>query len=228
VLESAVHRVLDSLALLHIADSRIGTPDSGGISGGERKRVQLAQELVCDPALVLCDEPTSGLDSNNAELVVKVCIQLTFPPSSLLLSCFESHRSARFTHSLSLRCVLFCSVAHTLSHTHTCTHTCTHSHPPTPALTPAQLLRHTTHQSLASCIMTIHQPPASVLALFDKILLLSRRGELVYFGPTNEVQKYMVDWVGLHKPHKVKNPKPFLGDKMLQFHSSDVLQWDVM
>jgi ABC-type multidrug transport system ATPase subunit len=71
-LELAVHRVLDALALTHIADSRIGTPDSGGISGGERKRVQLAQELVCDPALVLCDEPTSGLDSNNAELVVKV------------------------------------------------------------------------------------------------------------------------------------------------------------
>jgi hypothetical protein len=56
---------------------------------------------------------------------------------------------------------------------------------------------------MASCIMTIHQPPASVLAQFDKLLLLSRRGELVYFGPTHQVQQYMCEWVGLPKPHKV-------------------------
>jgi ATP-binding cassette subfamily G (WHITE) protein 2 len=71
-LESKVNQVLRDLSLTHIADSRIGTSDNGGISGGERKRVAIGMELVCDPGMMFCDEPTSGLDSANAELVVQV------------------------------------------------------------------------------------------------------------------------------------------------------------
>lgn len=64
--------VMEQLNIEHIACSRIGNSDTGGISGGERKRVSIGIELVVQPALLLLDEPTSGLDSWNVEVLMKV------------------------------------------------------------------------------------------------------------------------------------------------------------
>ncbi|XP_069704890.1 protein scarlet-like [Periplaneta americana] len=47
------------------------------LSGGERKRLLLAVQLLTDPPLLLCDEPTSGLDSYNASIIVKKLNQLS-------------------------------------------------------------------------------------------------------------------------------------------------------
>ncbi len=63
--------VLESLGLSHIANSRIGDSDMRGISGGERKRVSIAIELVSDPMIIFLDEPTSGLDSSIAVTVAE-------------------------------------------------------------------------------------------------------------------------------------------------------------
>jgi ABC-type multidrug transport system ATPase subunit len=41
-----------------------------GISGGEKRRLAFASEVMSDPPLLLCDEPTSGLDSWMAENLV--------------------------------------------------------------------------------------------------------------------------------------------------------------
>lgn len=43
-----------------------------GISGGERKRLSFAAEVLTNPSLMFCDEPTSGLDSFMALNVVQV------------------------------------------------------------------------------------------------------------------------------------------------------------
>jgi ABC-type multidrug transport system ATPase subunit len=43
-----------------------------GISGGQRKRVNVGLELVAEPSLLFLDEPTSGLDSTASKLVVQV------------------------------------------------------------------------------------------------------------------------------------------------------------
>lgn len=54
-----VEAVLQSLDLDHVRNSIIGDEIRRGISGGQRKRVNVAMELVSDPALICLDEPTS-------------------------------------------------------------------------------------------------------------------------------------------------------------------------
>lgn len=55
-----VEEVLEELDLTEVADSRIGNAVTGGISGGERRRLSVAMELLYRPSVLLLDEPTSG------------------------------------------------------------------------------------------------------------------------------------------------------------------------
>ncbi|KAG2488202.1 hypothetical protein HYH03_013196 [Edaphochlamys debaryana] len=59
-----VEAVLGMMALRGIAGDRVGSVERRGISGGQRKRVNIALELVSRPAVLLLDEPTSGLDAS--------------------------------------------------------------------------------------------------------------------------------------------------------------------
>lgn len=71
VLDAEVTRVLDELGIDHIAGSRIGNQVKRGVSGGQRKRVSLGQELLTRSTKVLfLDEPTSGLDPQTAQDIV--------------------------------------------------------------------------------------------------------------------------------------------------------------
>jgi ABC-type multidrug transport system ATPase subunit len=63
-----VDKVIKDLALR--ADTIIGA-NGAGISGGERRRLTFAAELLTDPSLLFLDEPTSGLDSSMAADVLK-------------------------------------------------------------------------------------------------------------------------------------------------------------
>ncbi|KAJ3046553.1 hypothetical protein HK097_000762, partial [Rhizophlyctis rosea] len=71
-----VEEVLGMLGLSHIADSRIGDSTTGGISGGEKKRVSIGIELVTDPGTLFLDEPTTGLDSATAQNIADMLKQL--------------------------------------------------------------------------------------------------------------------------------------------------------
>nr|ODO01155.1 ATP-dependent permease [Cryptococcus depauperatus CBS 7855] len=71
--EAKVFRTLETmneLGILGIKDSRIGESGKRSISGGEKRRVSIACELVTGPSILFLDEPTSGLDSYNAYNVV--------------------------------------------------------------------------------------------------------------------------------------------------------------
>ena len=76
-LKDAVSRVLEELGIDHIRKSRIGDATRRGISGGQRKRVNLGQELLSRSTRVLfLDEPTSGLDPRAAQDIVRLVRQL--------------------------------------------------------------------------------------------------------------------------------------------------------
>ena len=110
-----VDEMLSIVDLTKVAHSRIGNDVTGGISGGERRRLSIAVETVHTPRLLLLDEPTSGLDATSAQRVGDVL-----------------RRMARVHNT--------------------------------------------------SCLCTIHQPRASLLAVFDTLLLLAE-GRTAYFGP---------------------------------------------
>lgn len=64
--ERHVEHVIAELGLNKCRNSMIGGPLFRGISGGEKKRVSIGQEMLINPSLLLLDEPTSGLDSTTA------------------------------------------------------------------------------------------------------------------------------------------------------------------
>lgn len=72
-LEQAVEKVISLLGLHRCRHRIIGDALNKGISGGERKRVCVAMEMLTQPLLLFLDEPTSGLDSVTA---LSLCLQL--------------------------------------------------------------------------------------------------------------------------------------------------------
>ncbi len=75
--DAEVDRVLTELDIGHIRSQRIGDALHRGISGGQRKRVNLGQELMSKSTRVLfLDEPTSGLDPRASQDIVRQVRQL--------------------------------------------------------------------------------------------------------------------------------------------------------
>ncbi|CAH8386889.1 unnamed protein product [Eruca vesicaria subsp. sativa] len=66
-----VERVIDSLGLQTVRSCLVGTVEKRGISGGQRKRVNVGLEMVMEPSILFLDEPTSGLDSASSQLLLK-------------------------------------------------------------------------------------------------------------------------------------------------------------
>lgn len=78
VKEQRVFEVEKQLGIFHIKDQLIGSEEGKGrgISGGEKRRVGIACELVTSPSILFLDEPTSGLDAFNAFNVVESLVTL--------------------------------------------------------------------------------------------------------------------------------------------------------
>lgn len=58
VKEERVWEVLGQLGLRDVANSRVGSEERRGISGGERRRLSIGLELVARPSILILDEPT--------------------------------------------------------------------------------------------------------------------------------------------------------------------------
>ncbi len=76
-LEQTVNSMLQNLGLFDIKDIQVGTPLNKKISGGQRKRLNIALELIREPAVLFLDEPTSGLSSKDSENIMDLLKDLT-------------------------------------------------------------------------------------------------------------------------------------------------------
>jgi ABC-type multidrug transport system ATPase subunit len=85
-LHDRVVKVLTELDIVHRANVVIGGPEARVLSGGQRKRVNLAMELVTDPAILFLDEPTSGLSSSDAKSVMEVLKSLSYKGRTIILT----------------------------------------------------------------------------------------------------------------------------------------------
>eukprot|EP00386_Alphamonas_edax_P006285 GDKI01020409.1.p1 GENE.GDKI01020409.1~~GDKI01020409.1.p1 ORF type:complete len:748 (-),score=215.91 GDKI01020409.1:73-2316(-) len=77
--QELVNMLVQRLGLGKCQHNVIGNIAAGGprgISGGERKRLAFATEIITNPSVLFCDEPTSGLDSFMAQSVVEVMKEL--------------------------------------------------------------------------------------------------------------------------------------------------------
>lgn len=72
-----VAQTLNSLGLYEIKDVLVGSPLNKKISGGQRKRLNIALELIREPAVLFVDEPTSGLSSRDSENVMDLLKELS-------------------------------------------------------------------------------------------------------------------------------------------------------
>jgi ABC-type multidrug transport system ATPase subunit len=75
--EALVEDLIDQLGLTKSANTIVGNAKVRGLSGGERKRLSIACEMISSPPVIFLDEPTSGLDSYQAAQVIETLRRLS-------------------------------------------------------------------------------------------------------------------------------------------------------
>ncbi|XP_070831263.1 broad substrate specificity ATP-binding cassette transporter ABCG2d [Chaetodon trifascialis] len=91
--EARVNRLIKELGLTKVADSKVGTQMTRGISGGERKRTTIGMELIIDPSVLFLDEPTTGLDASTANSVLLLLKRMASHGRTIILSIHQPRYS---------------------------------------------------------------------------------------------------------------------------------------
>ena len=96
--------VLQQLGLKECADTLVGNDLIKGISGGEKRRVSIATQILTNPRVLLLDEPTSGLDSFTAASIMEVLSSLGNEGRTIILTVHQpgSNLFRRFDNILLL------------------------------------------------------------------------------------------------------------------------------
>ncbi len=76
-IDRRVEETLKDLGLESVMNLQIGKPEKKVLSGGQRKRVNIALELVTDPVILFLDEPTSGLAADDTTALINLLADLT-------------------------------------------------------------------------------------------------------------------------------------------------------
>ena len=102
-IDQRVEQTLKDLGLDGVKNLQIGRPEKKVLSGGQRKRVNIALELVTDPVILFLDEPTSGLAADDTTALIELLANLTKETGKTII--MTIHQPAKdefekFTHCL--------------------------------------------------------------------------------------------------------------------------------
>lgn len=89
--------ILLKMGLKECADTLVGSELVKGISGGEKRRVSIAIQILTDPKVLFLDEPTSGLDAFTAQSIIEVLQGLAAEGRTLVMTIHQA-RSDLFQH----------------------------------------------------------------------------------------------------------------------------------
>lgn len=82
----ALEESLEKFNLKHIRRTKVGMGGSGGLSGGERRRLEIARALLAKPRILLLDEPFANVDPITVEGIQAVVRQLTGEGIAILIT----------------------------------------------------------------------------------------------------------------------------------------------
>ena len=102
-IDARVEQTIKDLGLETVKNLQIGRPEKKVLSGGQRKRVNIALELVTDPVILFLDEPTSGLAADDTTALITLLSDLTKQTGKTII--MTIHQPAKdefekFTHCL--------------------------------------------------------------------------------------------------------------------------------
>jgi ABC-type multidrug transport system ATPase subunit/pSer/pThr/pTyr-binding forkhead associated (FHA) protein len=102
-IDARVEQTIKDLGLEGVKNLEIGRPEKKVLSGGQRKRVNIALELVTDPVILFLDEPTSGLAADDTTALITLLSDLTKQTGKTII--MTIHQPAKdefekFTHCL--------------------------------------------------------------------------------------------------------------------------------
>jgi hypothetical protein len=93
-----IEGLITAFGLPKQSDTLIGTPIRKGISGGQKRRVSLASQLVTSPRIVFLDEPTSGLDSHASNEVISFVKEICKKYNILVVASIHQPSTTTFNH----------------------------------------------------------------------------------------------------------------------------------
>ncbi|KAL8946809.1 MAG: hypothetical protein Q9222_006847, partial [Ikaeria aurantiellina] len=91
-----VEELLSSFGLRDQANTIVGTPIRKGISGGQKRRLSIASQLITGPKVLFLDEPTSGLDSTASFEVIKFLKKVVRQQRLIVIASIHQPSTATF------------------------------------------------------------------------------------------------------------------------------------
>ncbi|MDD3235362.1 MAG: ATP-binding cassette domain-containing protein [Candidatus Cloacimonetes bacterium] len=92
-LDQKINNILHQVNLTHQSDTKVGEFKKKNLSGGERKRLNIALELLFEPTVIICDEPTSGLSFTDAEQIIDILSSLTKQGKIVMITIHQPNSS---------------------------------------------------------------------------------------------------------------------------------------